>query len=262
MDRCRTLIHSDALVRTVVDPNDLLDLPPARFGEVVAEVLADAWAGSVDVAPASPAGVVDAVVSTDGERRLVHVEQGRRIEADVVRDLVSFSERRGDSAPTLVTPGRFTDEARGVATDESVHLLDGETFVAIVEAAGVEVEARGVGTTTTIAAQLAGRWSDPLRERAVELAELIDGVATFDREVTITSARTDVDFKPAGTANPVARMRFTETSLLVYVRRRRGLQSVVRLTAFRTSQPPLDALVDDLGGKVRAAIEECSDLGE
>lgn len=243
----------------MTDLPDLGDLPSDRFGDLVATVLRDGWPGEIDVSPASPDGVVDAVVRTDGNRHLVHVGQDPRVDATVIDDLAALTATRPFDSTTLVTTGEFTDGGREAALEAGFQLVDGPALTAMVEVAGIDPRREETSTSATLARRLAARWPEPLRERSVELATVLDEVADFEHQVTVGSERADVDFTPVGRYDVVSRMRFTETSLLVYVRRGRRLESVVRLTALQREQPPLADVASTLADRVREAVDERSD---
>lgn len=239
----------------MVDPSDLRDLPPGRFGEVVATVFEHAWDGDVDVSPPSPGGAVDAVIDDGDRERLLHARQAASIDADaIVRVSELASEREFDSV-TLVTTGTATGEARAAAADAGVELVDGDAFAELVAEAGVDVAAADQPSVATVVGQLAGHWPGQLREVAVELAASIDEVAAFDRELTRGSGLADVDFLRSDGGHVVARMRFTRTSLLVYVRRGDAMESVVRLTANQNEQPSVRELESDVVTALEGVLE-------
>ena len=234
-----------------MDPDELRNLPPDRFGSVVGAVLDRECAGDVDASPPSPDGSVDAVIRDDAGTRLLHARLADSIDADVVVDVATLAAERGFDAVTLVGTGNFTAEGRAAAREADVELLDGESFAAMVEDADVEWPPNDEPPVAALVFQLAGHWPDGLFEVAVELATTIEGAAEFDRQLTGGSERTDVDFRDPGDGRVVARVRFTPMSLLVYVRRGDALESVVRLTAHSETQPS----VRELESALRDALE-------
>lgn len=236
----------------VVDPQSLGDLPPDRFGEVVAAIIADVWDEVVDVAPPTPAGTVEAVVGEAGERRLLHVRQVPRVDVETVRDVATIAADRGFESATLATTGIVPADASEAAEQAGISIVDGEAIAGLAGAAGVELEGSDDLTAASLATQFAGRWPASLRERAVEAAEVVDGVADFDYDDTRASGLTDVDLVHADAGGPVVRLRFTSTSFLVYVRGAEEMEVVVRLSEYRDHQPPLPA---DLAEHVERSLD-------
>ena len=240
----------------VVDPQSLGDLPPDRFGEVVAAVIADVWDEVIDVAPPTPAGTVEAVVGEAGERRLVHLRQVPRVDVETVRDVATLAADRGFESATLATTGIVPADASEAAEEAGVAIVDGEAFAGLAATADVELDGSDGLTAAALATQFAGRWPASLRERAVEAAEVVEDVADFDYDVTRASGLTDVDLVHVAAGGPVVRLRFTSTSFLVYVRGAEDMEVVVRLSAYRDHQPPLPA---DLAERVRTAVDASSE---
>lgn len=251
-----SLNRPERVTSAVVEPSELRDLSPDRFGVVVAAVVAHAWEGEGDVSPPSPDGAVDAVIRDGGEDRLLHARQGSQVDADAVRDVSRLASERGFHAAVLVTTGTVTDEAHAVAREADVELLDGGSFVELVEGADVEPTPAEELPVATLVTQLTGHWPGRIREVAVELATTIEDAAAFDRELTKGSERTDVDFLAQEDGRVVARMRFLRTSLLVYVRRGEDLDSVLRLTAHRSEQPSVRELEADLQVALEGVLGE------
>lgn len=237
----------------MVEPSDLRDLPPDRFGDVVAAVVADAWDGEATVSPPSPDGAVEAVIVDDDGRRLVRFAGGTRVDADEVRDAAAVRTARGFDAATLVSPGAVIEAAREAADELDVTLLDGEALASMVEAAGASLEEGPRPPVASVVRQLAGHWPERVREAAVDLATTVEGVGPFDRTLTRAPGLSDLDFRDAESGRLAVRMRFTRDSLLVYVRAEHGMESVVRLTAQGESQPPVGTMEADLLAALEAA---------
>lgn len=240
----------------MVDQSELRDLPPDRFGAVVAAVIERVWDGDVDVAPPSPGGVVDAVIRDGGGEWLLHARQSDRVGVGAVESVARLASERGFDAVTLMATGPVTEEGRAAARDGGVDVVDGESFASLVDDADVEATSADGPSVATVVSQLAGHWPEHLREVAVELATTIEGTAEVDRELTRGSRRTDVDFRDRDDGRVVARMRFLRTSLLVYVRRGDAMESVVRLAAHREALPSLRELETDLRTALARTLEE------
>lgn len=256
------LIPSEPVYPVVVDPTDLRDLPPGRFGALVAAVAEREWDGEVDVSPPSPGGAVDVVFRDCDEERLLHASQGAQIDADAVGVVAALASERAFDAVAIVTTGTPTREARVAAGDAGIDLVDGEAFASLVADADVELSPDDRPPVGTVVAQLAGRWPERLGDVAVELAATVDGATEFDRELTRGSGRTDLDFREPSLGRVAVRMRFLEASLVVYVLRGGAMESVVRLGAHREDQPSVRELEADLLAAMEGALEGGDAPGE
>lgn len=150
-----------------------------------------------------------------------------------------------------MTTGIVSDEARDAADSASLSIVDCEALAGLARSADVDVVTGGEAASS-LAAQFAGHWPGPMRERAVEAAMAVEGVADFDVDVTRASGLTDVDFRHGDSTEPSAWLRFTETNFLVYVRADGDMDPVLRLSAYRDQQPPIPPEVAD---RVRSALE-------
>jgi hypothetical protein len=233
---------------------------------------------TVTVAPPSPAGGVDAVVETDDERLLFHVSRltardddertvvdvGRpadaardrsALEAAAVRAVLDLAD--GFDSVVVAATGPVTDEARAVAAETDLRVLDGSELLALAAENDVAVPSPETMSERfdRLVERQAAEWPESLRERATALLGAVDDVAEFGHRIVHAAETTDVDFVVVERDEAVVRARLTETSFLVYVRDDDGqFDTVVTLSAFRRTQPPLDELLAELRPVVSAAL--------
>lgn len=242
----------------MTDPQRLRDLPADRFGVLVAEVLKAAWSEwNVETAPASPDGTVEAVVTRDGQRRLIHVQQApaeSAITEGAIRDLATLSDDGKLQGATFVTTGTFSAAAREAAEDRDVELINGEGFAEMARRADVAVTVDDDPSIPDLIEQFAAHWPRDLKERTIELAEYVAGSAPFTRTVRRTEDVVDVEFSPQDSERPVVKLRLLEESVLVYVRRDDAFDSVLRLTAHREEQPHTDELINAVETALETAL--------
>lgn len=243
-------------------PDRLRDLTDAAFESFVRRFAETVWPDwEVTVSPVSPDRSIDVRLSRDGERELLHVKRrpaGSPVGAPAVRDLAAIRDRRGLAGVTLAATGTITDPARTVATDRGVSVLDGGAVGRLCDELGVEIptatadrsELQGVVET------YAAYWPASLAERTREVLDAIDGFAAFDHDIQVGDASTVVDFLLDGRA--LVRARLGETNALVYVRTERGFESVVGLSAYRETQPPLAEVFGELKPRLEQASERLS----
>lgn len=241
----------------------LREAPPGEFTATVEAALAathERW--SVEASPPSPAGGFDVVLDpergTPGRTRLVHVRQyGSESAVGVppVSDLAEFRDRRGAGGAALLTTGRVSDAAAAVAAEEGVEVVAGEALAGLVRDSGVPLPDRegesARSDPVAVAERLAGYWPDPLRERAAALVRAIDGRGAFEHRTRRATASTELEFVPEGGETALAKVRFTETSLLAFVRDGNGYERVVALTVHR--ERPLG--VADLVTRIEDALD-------
>lgn len=247
----------------------LRGLSDERFAAFVAEVVAGVWPDSAaEVSPPSPDGGVDVTLRRDdGAEQFLHVRRypaSSRVGATPVRDAADLAERRNYGAVTVATTSEFGESAREMASERGVELLDGADLVRMAVEAGVELPTDASNTrseaeveeTSRLVGTWASYWPEELVDRARGVVDSIDAIASFDRRVVRSDSLADLDFVLPGSANPVVKVRFAETSLLVYVRDGATFSPAVRLTAYRERQPSRSAIDDDLRPAVRRALDE------
>jgi hypothetical protein len=265
--------ETDALARL----RALGDEPFVGFVADLAVTLRDG--ATVTVAPPSPAGGVDAVVETDDERLLFHVSRltardddddravvdvGRpgdaardrsALEAAAVEAVLDVAD--GFDAVVVAATGPVTDDARAVAAETDLRILDGSELLALADEADVPVPSPETMSERfdRLVERQAAEWPESLRERATALLGAVDDVADFGHRIVHAAETTDVDFVVVERDEAVVRARLTETSFLVYVRDDDGqFDTVVTLSAFRRTQPPLAELLAELRPVVSAAL--------
>jgi hypothetical protein len=254
----------DICLRTSYDARD--EWPGELGGETFAEFVADlaekrwgrVW--EVDVSPPSPAEEVDVRLATESDRRLVRFRQigsGSVVGTPEVRALADLRDDLNLERVVFVATGEFSGSARSVARERTVGLVGPERLVSWAREAGVRVPSPTVDSESLPDRTLeryAAYWPDPLAERVGDVLDALDELADFEYEVNEGDASTElrchVDDGPA----PVL-ARFGETNFLVYVSVDGEYDSVVRLTAYRTHQPPTSELRPDLERAIRRAIE-------
>lgn len=259
----------------------LEDLATARWGE------SEEW--TVELSPPSPRSGIDVVLEGDGERRLLHVRQypqSSAVGAPDVREVAALRDPRNLDRVALATTSSFSGAAREVARERSVRLVGPGELVEWAESAGVELpgpssgldfdsdsreaadrdrprereldrepgsDPEGASVPERAAGRYAGYWPAALGERALEVVGALDDLGDFDYEVHHADASTELRCR-AGEQVPV-RVRFTETSFLVFVAAEGRPEPVVRLTAYRERQPPLADLLAELRPAVERALD-------
>lgn len=275
-------------------------LSDEAFGRVVAEVAGTVRQRAVvTLAPPSPAGGVDAVVEseTDDRRLLFHLRRPTDpgpAESGVV-DETDAPGRVGDDSPTsgragsvptftasdlrevavvgesfdavvVAVAGPVTDEARAVAEEAGIRLLDGDDLISLLREHGIEVP-----TPESVAERFdrllerqASEWPPAVRDIGSQVLAEIEGVADFDHRIVHADETTDVDFLLARGAEsprdretePVVRARLTETEFVVYVADADGrFERVTGLSAIRGRERPLEDVLDEVVPAVEAAVE-------
>jgi hypothetical protein len=220
--------------------------------------------------------------------------QSRAVGAPDVREVAALRDPRNLDRVALATTSSFSGAAREAARERSVRLVGPGELVEWAESAGVELPRPSPGSGTDVdsdsdphsdsrraagrerargrergrergddpadasvperaAGRYAGYWPAALGERALEVVGALDDLGDFDYEVRHADASTELRCR-AGERVPV-RVRFTETSFLVFVAAEGRPEPVVRLTAYRERQPP----VSDLLAELRPAVERALD---
>lgn len=260
------LDHERRAVTTTEGTNALATLGEERFASFVDRFASAVWADwEVERSPQSPDGGLDLVLTDDGTVRLVHIRQyppSNPVSAPAVRDLAALREEYPYDEVLLVATGDFTAAARTAAAETRVELWDGETFVQRARDAGVDLPSPptdefDLGRFVT---NRTAYWPDALAERAAEVTFAIDALGSFEYRIARGTAGTDLDFCPQGTEVTAARVRFTDTSCLVYARAEDdAMRPAVRLTATREHQPPLSDLDLDLIERAVQSVAESTD---
>ena len=291
---------TDALARL----HALSDEAFGQFAAAVAEAVAPE--GAVTLAPPSPAGGVDAVVESEqrDRRRLVHVRRqaGPGPAAAGVADETDAPERAGETvaesafevadlrevltvgesfdAVVVVVAGPVTTDARRVADEAGVRLLDDEALASFLSQHGVEIprpESVAERFDRLIERQ-ASEWPPAVRDLASRVLAAVESVAAFDHRIVHADGTTDVDFlpsrredtpdgaetperaadaRPERPADPVVRVRLTQRECRVYVVDGDDqFDCVAALSAIRDQQPVPADLLDDVLPAVRSAVEQ------
>lgn len=256
-----------------VDPATLRALSDGQFAAFVAEfVEATRPEWTAEQSPPSPDRSVDVRLRRGGRRRLLQArrdDRDARIGAPSVRELLALRDARGFDAVTLATTAEFDGAAREAADDRTT-LLDGDDLARAAAEADVTVPVpRADGDELDrLLTDLTAYWPDALAERASEAVRAVDERAPFERRVHRADASAELRFRLNG--ETFVRARFSETSFLLFVdggderdssargtspRAGGGPEPVVRLSAFRDSQPPFA----DLG--VEAAVDGALERG-
>lgn len=243
--------------------NRFVGLSEADVYEFVRDLAEARWGTewTVDVSPPSPGGGIDVTLDREGARRLVHVRQypaTSEVGALDVEEVARLRERRPVEAVAFATTSAFSPAAREAARDRNVSLVGPADLLDWADEAGVVLPDPDPSAAPPSAADLAERyvayWPEALRERAREVVVALDRLADFAYETHRGDASTELRCRASGEA--VALVRFTETSFLVFARLPDGeYEPVVRLTAFREHQPPLDGLLADLEPAIERALE-------
>lgn len=277
------MADSDVLVR-------LRALSDEAFARVVADVAAALHPdASVTVAPPSPAGGVDARVETARSQLLVHVHRPSRsspsdhvdetdapgrvdtpdgadvtdlvpvFDADDVQEVVSVAT--SFDGLVLAVTGPVTDEARTVAEESGVQLLDADDFLALLDRHDVTVPAPEslAERFDRLVDRQAGEWPRQFREVVSSVLAEIENVAAFNHRIVHAEGTTDVDFLPSDRAEAAVRARLDETTFAVYVTDADGrLETVTQLSALDNSDPSESTVLGEVLPAVRDALDRVS----
>lgn len=261
----------------------LAALSDADLADLVTAVVGAGWDGewSTDFPPPSPDGGVDVRFERGDERRLVRVARGSTsspVGAPAVAEAARFGDAAGFDATLFVSTGGFTPAAESVDAPD-VELVGPDRLLDRAAAADVSVppaapewsedgtDDSGDGPeddalpapAASVLDRYAAYWPDGVAERARAIMAAIADAAAFDYAVSEADASTELACRLGGTV-PV-RIRFTETSLLVFVAGgdvgdtgRDAYERAVALTVHRRNQPAA-RLVADARAAVGEAVE-------
>lgn len=242
----------------------LQQLPPDRFAELIEEAIASRLDhAEIRASPPSPAGAIDLTVRQDGDVQLYHARQYETdnvVGAPTVRELVELRDRRNARGATLLTTGDVSTEARDVARRADVTVFAGEDLAAFVEESEVSIpttSADGPPAAAELAERFASYWPERLRVRADAIVDAIEQFGEFQHRVQRADASTELEFLSADGSRPIAKVRFTETSLLVFVWDGTRFDRVVALTVHRERPPDTDTLL----AEIRTALDAVDDSG-
>lgn len=227
------------------------------FAAVVEDLARSAWGGEdwdVETSPLSPDRGVD-VRLTRGERtRLVHARQyepSNALSAREVGEFASFADG-GPEWAVLATTGPVAEDARAVAADRGVELLAGDELAEAIDDHGVAVPSpTGERDLRAIVADLSAYLPEELADTAADAAVLVDRLGSFDRRIDRADRSADLVFVAD---RDVARIRFSEAGLLVYVRTEESWERVLARSARAPEHAPPDA-----EERLRAAVEDALD---
>lgn len=228
------------------------------FAAVVEDLARSAWGGEdwdVETSPLSPDRGVD-VRLTRGERtRLVHARQyepSNALSAREVGEFASFADGGGPEWAVLATTGPVAEDARAVAADRGVELLAGDELAEAIDDHGVAVPSpTGERDLRAIVADLSAYLPEELADTAADAAVLVDRLGSFDRRIDRADRSADLVFVAD---RDVARIRFSEAGLLVYVRTEESWERVLARSARAPEHAPPDA-----EERLRAAVEDALD---
>jgi hypothetical protein len=248
----------------VIECRDRLrELSVAAFGAFVADLAEREWAAwDAETAPPSPDGNVEICLRRGEERLFVHARHAGAsgsVGRQAVRNLVSLQGSRGIRTAVLATNGDLSRSARREATVSEVEVLEPESLCRLASDHGVDPSAppREPRIDAGVANEIA-HYPDELRERATQLLTTLASFAQFERDVTRDEHGTTVTFSSNGdAADPVVRVRYEPSELRVYARLPGGeFDTLVRLSAARTEQPPMT----DLEPVLRAGVDRALDV--
>lgn len=198
---------------------------PDRFAATVEAALAATYGQwSIEASPPSPAGGIDLVLERDApaeSTQLLHVRQygaDEAVDTATVRELATMRDRLDADRAAVLTTGTVTDAAGELAAAEDVEILESDALVELVRAADVELPGGEPPDPAGIAERFVREWPERTRQRAVALVRTIDERGAFAYRVRRADESTELEFVPAGEETALLKMRFTETSLLVFVR--------------------------------------------
>lgn len=199
---------------------------------------------TLEAAPPSPDRGID-VRLPDG--RLVHARQYAEgtISANALEEFTTVGNRG-----VVVTTTEFTDDARAVATDTGVDLIDGEEFCRLLADHGIPIpEANETTDLRELVSEQAGYWPEGFETTAREIAATIDRAGEFEYDRSRADYSTELDAVPAGRTEPVCKLKFSRSGLLVYVHGSEGWERVIAISAHTEGRPP------ELLDQVRTAIK-------
>lgn len=228
-------------------PARLRALDQESFYPLFRRFVAARWgvdASALEAAPPSPDRGTD-VRLPDGP--LIHARQYAEgaISANELEELTAVGTRS-----VVVTTTGFTDDARGLAADTGVDLVDGEEFCRSLADHGIPIpDADETTDPERLAAELAGYWPGEFATTAREVAATIDRAGEFEYDRSRADYSTELDVVPAGRTEPVCKLKFSRSGLLVYIRRPEGWERVIAVSAHTEGRPP------ELLDQVRTAIE-------
>lgn len=244
----------------------LRDLQPDRFAAFVADLAGAVWPEwEADVSPPSPEGAVEAVLRHEGgtRTRLVRACQypsGKSVGAAEVEELASIRDAAGHERAVLLATTDMAEDGARAAERTDLRCYDAAGLLGLAETAGIEVPAPGggvgVGDEDGDLPPEAARWPPALVERAREVVDVVDGCARFRRRTARAANYADLDFHPPRGGGPLAKLRFAERSLLIYVRTDGRFRTVATLSASAPDRPPLAALESDLEAAITRALSE------
>lgn len=239
----------------------LRELDDAAFESFVRQFAEAVWNCSVDVSPPSPDHSVDVRLSRCDDHGLLHVERrptNSPVGVPAVRDLVAIRDRHALDGVTLASTSAVTDSARAVAAECGVSVLGPDALCRLCCELTIEIPKSSADQSELRQAveTYAAYWPASLTERTEELLDAIDGFAAFEHRVAVGDASTVVDFLLDDRA--VVKARLGETNFLLYVQTGEEFESIVRLSAYRETQPPLAELLSTLEPRVEQALKSVS----
>lgn len=231
------------------------------FGAFVTELAEHAWDDwSWKVAPPSPNGNVELLLTRDDERRLLQAtwcHPDEAIDSESVRDLAALRLATGIDAVLLATNGTVSESARRDAAAVDVELLESGSLCRLSRRYDVSVPDPDEGDAVDAAVDRAvAYWPADLQRRARTVVATVDELGAFDHEFTRDEQGSTISFVPAESSVPVVRLRFSESALRVFARTPAGeFDTLARLTAHRDDEPT----VSDLEPVLAAGIERALD---
>jgi hypothetical protein len=241
-----------------VEHANLRDLQPDRFAAFVADLAGAVWADwEADVSPPSPEGAVEAVLRRGARTRLVRACQypaGKTVDADEIEELASIRDVAGHERAVVLATGDLSEAGVRAADRTGVEHYDAAGFLGLAETAGVEVP-EGTAPSGDLPPE-AAHWSPAMTERAREAIDVVEGCARFRRRIARTENYADLDFHPLQGGGPLAKLRFAERSLVIYVRSAGRFRTVATLSASAPERPPAAGLAADLETAITRALAE------
>lgn len=134
--RTRHALLEQAADRTAVAP--FADLTWQQFEQLVGEAYRRDGFEVEETGGGGADGGVDLVLRRDGERHLVQCKQWRawKVGVATVRELYGVMAAKGAASGSVVTSGRFTDEAKAFANGRNIRLVDGALLKKIIDRSG------------------------------------------------------------------------------------------------------------------------------
>lgn len=226
------------------------------FAAVVEHLARSAWGGErwdVETSPFSPDRGVDVRLERGERTRLVHARQYEPSNVLSVREVREFASLAGGGLERVVlaTTGPVAEGARSVAADRGVELLAADELARSLDDHGVSVPTTDrERDLRAVVADLGAYLPGELADAAEDVATLVDRVGAFEHRVDRADRSADLVFVADG---EVARIRFSEAGLLVYVRAADGWERVLARSARAPDHAP------DAEERLRAAIEDALD---